>query len=669
MKALESCLENGKIGIFESPTGTGKSLSLICGALTWIKKQRSTSGPGSAAEQAPKICGKEPLWIQAHKRKRLEQDAPNVTIRIFYCSRTHTQLSQVIQELKKTGHASWARATPISSRRQACINDRAIQESRGSISRLNDICIDMQAKDAETGCPFYYYKDKESFSSSLSILDLEDLVQLGKSESKCPYYMGRDLLSQSHFIALPYQLILQKSARESLGIDSTMLSNSIIIFDEAHNLVDTIQDLFSVELSLYHIDRSLEQLTKYSSKHGSRCSDATRVTVQQAITICKKLSYFIRRLGDQLLLSPNDFLRQCELDHFNFFPIDKYIKEHRLAWKILDEKTEIAESGLPPLLSILDFCLALSNSDKEGQIQIIKNGDTTLISYILLHCSTNFMDLVQQARSVVLAGGTMDPIQQFLFQLFGKDKVEGRLVRFTSPHIISKDSMALLIQTVGPSNRSISLTWEQYQRNTEMLLDVGRAVSIYSKIVPHGLVVFFSSYAAKRQLIDLWGKSGILFENKRVFEEGEDLDISSYHQAAKTENGAILFAVMHGRLSEGINFSDESGRGVLVIGVPYPNIIESLALRERKSFSEKYSCSSNYLEDLCMTSVNQTIGRVIRHKDDYAVIILLDSRYRNPKLRDRLPTWMHPFIELQDQFDNSIERVTAFFKKVKEPGL
>lgn len=36
MKELYNCLENGKLGLFESPTGTGKSLSLICGALKWL---------------------------------------------------------------------------------------------------------------------------------------------------------------------------------------------------------------------------------------------------------------------------------------------------------------------------------------------------------------------------------------------------------------------------------------------------------------------------------------------------------------------------------------------------------------------------------------------------------------------------------------------------------
>lgn len=36
MRALYSVIENRKIGIFESPTGTGKTLSLMCSALKWL---------------------------------------------------------------------------------------------------------------------------------------------------------------------------------------------------------------------------------------------------------------------------------------------------------------------------------------------------------------------------------------------------------------------------------------------------------------------------------------------------------------------------------------------------------------------------------------------------------------------------------------------------------
>jgi len=41
-----------------------------------------------------------------------------------------------------------------------------------------------------------------------------------------------------------------------------------------------------------------------------------------------------------------------------------------------------------------------------------------------------------------------------------------------------------------------------------------------------------------------------------------------------------------------------------------------------------------------MKALNQTIGRAIRHKDDYSSIILVDSRFKNYNIIKKLPKWI-----------------------------
>ena len=41
MENLYETINQGSVGLMESPTGTGKSLSLICGAFKWLEEYKS----------------------------------------------------------------------------------------------------------------------------------------------------------------------------------------------------------------------------------------------------------------------------------------------------------------------------------------------------------------------------------------------------------------------------------------------------------------------------------------------------------------------------------------------------------------------------------------------------------------------------------------------------
>ena len=112
-------------------------------------------------------------------------------------------------------------------------------------------------------------------------------------------------------------------------------------------------------------------------------------------------------------------------------------------------------------------------------------------------------------------------------------------------------------------------------------------------------------------------------------------------------------------MSEGINFSDALGRCVLIVGLPYPNIasasiqakmeyIESSTKErlgkegmakvevERKAKEE----AREWYENACMRAVNQSIGRAIRHKADYAAVVMVDGRFSGERVKGKLPRWI-----------------------------
>ena len=109
-------------------------------------------------------------------------------------------------------------------------------------------------------------------------------------------------------------------------------------------------------------------------------------------------------------------------------------------------------------------------------------------------------------------------------------------------------------------------------------------------------VTYISTYVV--YLFILKGTSPCLSRSNffQIFREPKDGNcetvLADYtRQIRLNPNGALLFAVVGGKLSEGINFSDDLGRCVIVVGLPYPNIT-SVEIQEKVRFATDSFVSS-----------------------------------------------------------------------------
>ena len=65
-------------------------------------------------------------------------------------------------------------------------------------------------------------------------LDIEDLVSLGRSSGPCPYLLSKEMASTAEIVFMPYNYLIDAKNRMDLG--KICWENSVLIFDEAHNL-------------------------------------------------------------------------------------------------------------------------------------------------------------------------------------------------------------------------------------------------------------------------------------------------------------------------------------------------------------------------------------------------------------------------------------------------
>lgn len=189
-------------------------------------------------------------------------------------------------------------------------------------------------------------------------------------------------------------------------------------------------------------------------------------------------------------------------------------------------------------------------------------------------------DIVEQCRSVILCGGTMKPFDEYIDHLFVPLGVTtDRMLTFSCGHVIPDENLLAIGLAVGPNQIGLNYTF-QNRNNKALIEETGKTMANLCGVIPGGIVCFFPSYDFEELYYNSWQNSSIIrsieSKGKRVLREPRKASqvsaiLSDYSRAITCGKGALLLCVIGAKMSEGINFSDNLGRAVVVVGLPYPN--------------------------------------------------------------------------------------------------
>lgn len=253
----------------------------------------------------------------------------------------------------------------------------------------------------------------------------------------------------------------------------------------------------------------------------------------------------------------------------------------------------------------------------------------------------------ERFSSVVITSGTISPLD-----MYPKMLQFTPVVQETYPMTLTRNAFLPLVITRGSDQVAISSRFE-VRNDPAVVRNFGSILIEYSKIVPDGIVAFFPSYLYMESIVAAWNDMGILNEvwkHKLIFVETPDANetsiaLENYRRACDNGRGAVLLSVARGKVSEGIDFDHNYGRAVIMFGVPY-QYTESRILKARLEYlRDAYRIrESEFLGFDAMRNAAQCVGRVLRGKTDWGLMIFADKRFARADKRAKLPRWINQYI-------------------------
>ncbi|KAH8289163.1 hypothetical protein KR054_001059 [Drosophila jambulina] len=730
MEKVIQCLRDGTNGVLESPTGTGKTLSLLCSSLAWIRTRQSEHqqqmlkldksdagvgvGPGAVAELSDlaRTVGKINNW-----------GVPKV----IYASRTHSQLTQAMRELKRTAYANM-RSVVLGSRDQLCIHPEVMRE-QGNSNKTNMCKLRVHSKTCSFQLRVESKKDHPDFRGP-SIMDIEDLVKVGQRLKMCPYFASKELVAQADITFMPYNYLLDPKARKANKIE---LGNTIVILDEAHNIEKICEESASVQIRSSDVAMAIEDITHImkiftSGESQDMAGDEPKDFTLDDLTLLKEMLLELEKAIDAVLVDNvsegttypatmmYELLGKANFSYGNVATIVSLLDKLVQYLMVASQQMSIRKGGTFTLLSDLLTIVFANKEDvmskvyasfkvhvqleetkqqqgqqKPGSKQqqaggwLSKGGALTsssskqakIVNFWCFNPGFGMEQLLNtQVRSVILTSGTLAPLKPLIAEL--AIPVAQHL---ENPHIVDQSQVYVKIIGTGPDRQQLISNYTN-RDNPKYISSLGQTILNVSRIVPDGLLVFFPSYPMLNKCVDSWQASGLwadIAAKKPIFLEPRGKDqftstMEEFYQAIRDSKGAVFMAVCRGKVSEGLDFADRNGRAVIITGLPFPPLKDPKVILKRRYLEANRTRENQLLSgqewyNLDATrAVNQAIGRVIRHRNDYGAILLCDSRFKDASQVQQLSKWIRGHLGERPQcspFGPIVRELRQFFKNAE----
>ncbi|KAH9275667.1 hypothetical protein BASA83_001966 [Batrachochytrium salamandrivorans] len=702
MQTIVGALQKSENALVESPTGTGKTVCLLCSTLAWQDAfmcwRKEAMRPsvernsamldtlslevfgslhsGQIIELVLLPCCVERLLAQVSVMLKwqipsafapisnlLTDDRPiTKPPQILYASRTHSQLSQAIAELRSTAYKN-AVSIVIGSRDQMCINP-AVAEAKSALR--TGLC---RSKVKKGSCSFHAESEAPNnrAASTASILDIEENSRTSQSFSleflEVGWVVWADFPNKyNDAIRFFFGTCWVESLQESSCNDATSFEIS------TDDIVSSIQE----------IDQCIKILQSHKPKHHEYIEN---VDLDDVAILKELLESLYRKVLTQMSDSkktsrelPGSYITEL------FEPLEINGVLQCFDGKTVDHCIMTLSSGVYQLRQG-------TIGDKSGDVGYkkgIDSGENIILHFWCFNSGVAMQELQNMnVRSIVIASGTLSPLDGFAAEMG-----IGFPHRLENSHVIDPSQVYIGVVTKGPRNNALSTSYKSRQDNN-IALEFGLALINFARIVPDGMLVFFTSYSVMNSCIMLWKQPQGGIHSKSIWETLISLKypfIESRHQQEfsgsmkrfedrieqRLSPAPMFMAICRGRVSEGIDFSDRKGRAVVIYGIPYPALMDPAVKLKQKYLDSTFSKSAarmtggEWYEQQASRSVNQAIGRVIRHKNDYGAILLCDERFHGPKYTKNLPLWLRSNVQAPKDFKGSEKRLIQFFKDASE---